>query len=315
MIPPAQRLVLERRQAPVALDASRSADRARSCAEKIASPRNELEGMPERRGRGSAPGAAAATGRGRAPTTGHQNSSAAPRNRACSRTWISRVLERRVEQRARSGDPHDDREQQPRDDRVSTSTRTGREWRTGRIHRRRASGDDDAQQQRDRRARAAAAARRPWQQQVLDHVDREQRRVVGAIGDWSATSSTASREPRTTIRQRGTGLPDAPGPRPRRPSGRPPPPAAAAAEHEVERPARQRASTARAAWRPAPCASAGSGQRRSARTRAPRPAPGRPSAQPSHERAGHQARIIGAARADAHEGVALRPDLPRACAR
>ena len=116
-------------------------------------------------------------GDGSGPTTGHQNRSAEPRNSACSRRWIHSFSSASVEQRREVARPHDDREQEPRDDREREEPHDPRvEHRqdpaTAGLRRRRRSrsviGPAYEQEQR----------RHEGQQQVLDHVDREQRRVV-----------------------------------------------------------------------------------------------------------------------------------------
>ena len=116
-------------------------------------------------------------GAGSWATAGHQNRSAAPRNRACSRSWTSGSSSAA----SNSGEKwlaHITPAKTTQATTGKASTRMTREWRTGRIQRRRASGRRDAQEQRDRSGQGDERGGDQHQQDVLDHVDGEQRRVV-----------------------------------------------------------------------------------------------------------------------------------------
>ena len=69
-----------------------------------------------------------------------------------------------------------------------------------------ASGDDGPQEQRDRRAERDQRRRDEHQQQVLDHVDREERRVVALDARHQGERDGRSPPRNATVRRRGTGL-------------------------------------------------------------------------------------------------------------
>ena len=128
---------------------------------------------------GPAPGSRAATapGRARRPAT----RTAAPRRgtgRARGR-WTPRVLEGEVEQRREVADPHDAPRTRATRRPGSDSRRTTVEWSTGRSQRRRTSGVEARRSRVIGAASSRSGGRDEHQQQVLDHVHREQRGVVG----------------------------------------------------------------------------------------------------------------------------------------
>ena len=116
-------------------------------------------------------------GAGSRATAGHQKSSPAPRNSACSRSWISGSSSAA----SNSGEkwlPHITAANTTQATTGKARTRMTRPWRTGRIQRRRVAGDADPQHQGDRRGQRDERRGDQRQQHVLDHVDREQGRVV-----------------------------------------------------------------------------------------------------------------------------------------
>ena len=133
-------------------------------------------------------------GAGSRPTAGHQNRSALNRNSACSKSWTSGSSSASIEQRREVGPPHHRGEDHPGDDREGEHAQRRREWRTGRIQRCAVAGATQAQQQGDRRGQGDQRRRDEHQQDVLDHVQREERRVVGLDAGASArTRGPASR--------------------------------------------------------------------------------------------------------------------------
>ena len=85
-------------------------------------------------------------------------------------------------------------------------TRTAREWRTGRIQRCAGLRPSDAQEQRDRRAEREQRRRDQRQQDVLDHVDAEQGRVVALDRRLEREVDRHEPEQPATDRRRGTGF-------------------------------------------------------------------------------------------------------------
>ena len=102
------------------------------------------------------------------------------------------VLEREVEQRREVAGPHDGREQRSTTTTGNDRRRTTAEWSTGRIQRRRDLGRRGLEEQGDRSREQQERRPDERQQQVLDHVHREQRRVVGGEPGVDARYRTAS---------------------------------------------------------------------------------------------------------------------------
>ena len=118
---------------------------------------------------------------------------AAPRRgtATCSRSWTSGSSRAASNSGEKWRRPHDDREDEPGDDRECAARRTTRECRTGRISVAPRLGEAT------RRSSVIGAAERDerrrdeHQQEVLDHVDREQGRVVAVDPDSSAKASAS----------------------------------------------------------------------------------------------------------------------------
>ena len=212
-------------------------------------------------------------GDGSGPTTGHQNSSAAARNRACSSRWTHGFSRARSnsgekwlahmtagEQRPTTTTGNDSRPDDPR-------VEHGQDPAPARLGRRR------LEEQRDRPGEQQERRPDQRQQQVLDHVQREQRRVVGGEpGVERVQDREHADDPvdRPAARRSGGRM------RPVRPAGRPRRHSSSASDRgqpgqRVERPAEQRGSRRRAAPGPsAPWARTARGGRASRRPPTPR---------------------------------------------
>ena len=253
--PAGQLLVVERRSGPTAGRASRSAGRAATAAFRMHDREERVLGHLEEDVQAPGPGAASATAPGRARRPATRTAAPPPRNSTCSRSWTSRVLERRVEQRREVGPPHDAGEERAR-------RRPG--WRDARSDA--ASGGPAGSSAGGRRgeatrrssvigaARAMSGAATSDQQDVLDHVDREQRRVValdpGQQRERDRGQPAEERDgPARAARGRRVGGVRPAGP-PHDPA-RPPSRRAAAVEQRLERPAEER-GWRRSAARPGP---------------------------------------------------------------